>query len=134
MKLDTVVKFGSLAFEIAKDEKVREMVTMVHHGARRRGLLGQVPGQAATSTHTGGSEKSSATSDASATPEASVKSGHGGKAAAASADHGAGHPIPFSPLVTQSPVLPEPLRRYFTTQTARRVGHWAAMVKDLLVK
>ncbi|MCL6632181.1 MAG: hypothetical protein K6T63_06045 [Alicyclobacillus herbarius] len=38
MQLDTLVKVGSLAFEIAQDERVRELVTMVHQGAKRRGF------------------------------------------------------------------------------------------------
>ncbi|WAH35845.1 hypothetical protein [Alicyclobacillus dauci] len=40
MQFNTIVKFGSLAFDVASDDKVRELMGMVHHGARRRGLIG----------------------------------------------------------------------------------------------
>ncbi|WP_245629704.1 hypothetical protein [Alicyclobacillus sendaiensis] len=39
MKLDSFIKFGGLAFNIAQDEKVRTLFTMLHHGMKRRGLL-----------------------------------------------------------------------------------------------
>ncbi|SIS79329.1 hypothetical protein [Alicyclobacillus vulcanalis] len=39
MKLDSFIKFGGLAFDIAQDEKVRTFVTMLHHGIKRRGLI-----------------------------------------------------------------------------------------------
>ncbi|WP_067931855.1 hypothetical protein [Alicyclobacillus kakegawensis] len=44
MRLDTLVKVGSLAFEVAKDERVREMLTMVYNGAKRRGLMAPATG------------------------------------------------------------------------------------------
>jgi hypothetical protein len=39
MKIGTVVKLGSLAFGVVRDEKVQELFKMAHSGARRRGLL-----------------------------------------------------------------------------------------------
>lgn len=39
MKLDSFIKFGGLAFNIAQDEKVRTFFTMLHHGMKRRGLI-----------------------------------------------------------------------------------------------
>ncbi|MCL6452121.1 MAG: hypothetical protein K6T78_00665 [Alicyclobacillus sp.] len=39
MKLDTVIKLGSLAFSVAQDEKVRELLKLAHNGAKRRGLF-----------------------------------------------------------------------------------------------
>lgn len=39
MRVNTVIKLGSLAFNVAQDEKVRELLTMVHTGVKRRGLL-----------------------------------------------------------------------------------------------
>ncbi|WP_082744073.1 hypothetical protein [Alicyclobacillus mali (ex Roth et al. 2021)] len=39
MKLDSFIKFGGLAFDIAQDEKVRTFFTMLHHGMRRRGMI-----------------------------------------------------------------------------------------------
>lgn len=38
MKLDTVIKFGSLAFGVARDDRVRELFKIAHNGAKRRGL------------------------------------------------------------------------------------------------
>lgn len=40
MQLDSFLKFGSLAFDVANDEKVRSLMGMVHSGARRRGFIG----------------------------------------------------------------------------------------------
>lgn len=39
MKLNTFIKLGSLAFGVARDEKVRQLMKMAHGGAKRRGLL-----------------------------------------------------------------------------------------------
>ncbi len=38
VKLDTLLKFGSLAFNVAQDEKVRELLKIAHNGAKRRGF------------------------------------------------------------------------------------------------
>lgn len=43
MKLDTFIKLGSLAFHVAQDEKVRELVKIAHQGAKRRGLFAPPP-------------------------------------------------------------------------------------------
>ncbi|GMA62440.1 hypothetical protein NZD89_22010 [Alicyclobacillus fastidiosus] len=43
MKLNTFVKLGSLAFGVARDEKVQELFKMAHKGAKRRGLLQPPP-------------------------------------------------------------------------------------------
>ncbi|MCL6517240.1 hypothetical protein [Alicyclobacillus sp.] len=39
MRLDTLIKFGSLVFNVAQDERVQEMVKMAHKGAKRRGWI-----------------------------------------------------------------------------------------------
>jgi hypothetical protein len=39
MKLDTLIKFGSLALNVAQDEKVRELLRITHNGAKRRGFF-----------------------------------------------------------------------------------------------
>jgi hypothetical protein len=39
VKVNTFIKLGSLAFNVARDEKVRELVKMAHTGAKRRGLF-----------------------------------------------------------------------------------------------
>lgn len=41
LKMNTVIKFGSLAFDVASDDKVRELLGLVHNGAKRRGFYGQ---------------------------------------------------------------------------------------------
>ncbi len=43
MKIDTLIKFGSLAFNVAQDEKVRELLKIAHNGAKRRGLFSPPP-------------------------------------------------------------------------------------------
>ncbi|MCL6452290.1 MAG: hypothetical protein K6T78_01540 [Alicyclobacillus sp.] len=44
MKLDTVLKASSLALQVAQDDNVRQLFTMVHQGAKRRGWIGPPPG------------------------------------------------------------------------------------------
>jgi hypothetical protein len=39
MKIDTMLKLGSLAFGGAQDEKVRELLNPAHNGAKRRGFM-----------------------------------------------------------------------------------------------
>jgi len=41
MQFNTFVRLGGLAFNVAQDDKVRELFTMVHKGAKRRGIYGQ---------------------------------------------------------------------------------------------
>lgn len=36
--MNTFIKVGSLAFNVAQDEKVQELFSMLHQGAKRRGL------------------------------------------------------------------------------------------------
>ncbi|MCL6593057.1 MAG: hypothetical protein K6T31_03700 [Alicyclobacillus sp.] len=43
MRLDTFLKFGSLVFNVAQDERVRELVSMARRGAKRRGWWPQPP-------------------------------------------------------------------------------------------
>jgi hypothetical protein len=43
LKVTTIIKLGSMAFNVAEDEKVRQLVTMLHKGAKRRGLLSPPP-------------------------------------------------------------------------------------------
>lgn len=45
MKINTFMKFGSLAFGVARDEKVQTLFKMAHQGAKRRGLLQPPPPQ-----------------------------------------------------------------------------------------
>ncbi|MCL6593791.1 MAG: hypothetical protein K6T31_07420 [Alicyclobacillus sp.] len=79
MQWQTFVKFGSLAFEVAQDKKVRELASLVHRGAKRRGLLGPPPRPPA------------AGEQAAAKPPQSAHGGGNGTAAKPA------HPIPFAP-------------------------------------
>ncbi|KPV44838.1 hypothetical protein AN477_05345 [Alicyclobacillus ferrooxydans] len=38
MKLDTVIKLGSLAFGVAQDDRIRQLLKIAHNGAKRRGF------------------------------------------------------------------------------------------------
>lgn len=74
MQLDTLLKVGSLAFDVAKDDNVRELFTMVHKGAKRRGLIGNpMPAQG---------QKPASQAQASASD---------------SAEKANAHPVPFKP-------------------------------------
>lgn len=39
MKVNTLLKAGSLFFNVAQDDKIRELVKIAHNGAKRRGLF-----------------------------------------------------------------------------------------------
>lgn len=41
MQLNTLVKAGSLFFNVIRDDKVQELVKITHNGVKRRGLLSQ---------------------------------------------------------------------------------------------
>lgn len=43
MQFNSIIKFGGLAFDVASDEKVRQLAGMVHNGARRRGFFSPPP-------------------------------------------------------------------------------------------
>ncbi|MBX6352813.1 MAG: hypothetical protein IRZ10_05705 [Thermoflavifilum sp.] len=117
MRLDTLIKMGSLAFSIAQDEKVREMATLIHRGARRRGLLGPwppslgTPSTSAASTADKGAEEKAAKSS-SASPAASS--------------------APSAPAAA-APALPPALRRYINRRTARRLAHMTRTAASLLI-
>jgi hypothetical protein len=40
MQIGTMLKFGGMAFDVARDERVQQMAMMIHKGAKRRGLYG----------------------------------------------------------------------------------------------
>lgn len=44
MKVNTVIKLGTLAFGVVRNEKVQELFKMAHSGAKRRGIIGQFQG------------------------------------------------------------------------------------------
>ncbi len=56
VQLNTFIKLGGLAFDVAQDEKVQQLFTLVHQGAKRRGLIGFVSsGQGGSNVHPGAS-------------------------------------------------------------------------------
>lgn len=68
-----MVKLGGLAFGVAQDDKVRELATILHKGARRRGIF-SLPSGSGDAANTTGAQTA-------------------GKAADS-------HPIPFAPTTT----------------------------------
>jgi hypothetical protein len=121
LQLDTLVKLGSLAFSIAQDQKVREMVTMVHRGARRRGLIGPLPQspdvaggtkpQSASTAHTGAPAKPAPSAPAKTGPELPA----------------------WLQQLPASPTLPPALRRYVNRRTARQMARWTRRAAQMLI-
>ncbi|WP_035462478.1 hypothetical protein [Alicyclobacillus macrosporangiidus] len=126
MQLNTLVKFGSLMFNVAQDEKVKELFTMVHQGAKRRGWIGPAGIPAAGSTQ-------------------GAKEGQPVKAEPSP------HPIPFAPnsaapkpgtaksatpVPGAGPLLgaPIPWQTYLNGKNAKKVLTWAGELTQLLIK
>lgn len=107
MRVDTILKLGSLAFGVAQDERVRELATMIHKGAKRRGILAPSVAQGITKA----AEP--------LPPSSQVK-------APASR-------IPFAPGST-APQSTGGLEKFLTVDNAKKALGWAGIVKDLLVK
>lgn len=113
MQFNTVLKVGGLAFDVAQDEKVRELVTMVHKGAKRRGLIGPMVPQAAPTP---------VTNDTAAKKESE------------------GHPIPFSPS-SSTEHAPSPsasggldISKYLNAGNAKKALSVAGQLSQLLMK
>jgi hypothetical protein len=113
VQLNTLIRVGSLAFNVAQDEKVQELFTIVHKGAKRRGIIGAMQPPAAPS----GPRPQS-------TPVAS--------------SGGASHPIPFAPTSHPAPSPPPQvapnLGKYLTADNAKKVMSWAGQISSLLMK
>lgn len=116
MQMNTMLKIGSLAINVAQDDKVRELATMIHKGARRRGLF-------------------AADFPAAGAPAASTTPGGSPTAVVAPAKPSL--PIPFAPSGAASGTglfgVPG-IDKYFTLNNAQKALGWAGVVKDLLVK
>lgn len=118
MQTDTILKFGSLALGVAQDEKIRELATMIHKGAKRRGMFGpqMLPPQGGTSNANPSSVKTSP---------------------APTATNSGGSRVPFAPStqagVAQNPAMPN-LQKLFTVDNAKKALSVAGSVKDLLMK
>lgn len=116
MKLDTVLKVGSLAFSVANDDSVRELFSMVHKGAKRRGLIG-VP----------------------LAPQA-LQQATGQQAAKTQAEAKASHAIPFAPAppaTKAGPAQPAGVpdwNQLFSGQNAKKVLGVASQIGQLLIK
>ncbi|MBX5435645.1 MAG: hypothetical protein IRZ33_00335 [Alicyclobacillaceae bacterium] len=128
MQLDTLVKLGSLALQVAQDDKVRQLASLIHRGAKRRGILPPPPilpaPPVAASNHAGG-----ATAAPQPAPKAKGQTGTGSSAAAPTPW------IPFGP-----PGLPlqayggSGIMKYLTADNAKKVLEVAGVMKGLLGK
>ncbi|MCL6515680.1 hypothetical protein [Alicyclobacillus sp.] len=142
MQWNSLAKFGSLMFHVAQDEKVQELVTMIHRGAKRRGWIGPPPAA-----------------------KGNAKAAPGGPGANDEKDDDGGHPIPFAPGSAKAeeadgksktssekaggqakshapaphpfsgPLLgaPIPWNRYVNRRNARRMLTWAGELSQLLI-
>lgn len=128
MQADTILKFGSLALGVAQDEKIRELATMIHKGAKRRGIFGpqMLPPSSGTSSSKSSAPVSSATSFANSGAKAVSVSG--------------ANRVPFTPFASsaatgnaQYPAFPS-LQKLFTVDNAKKALTVAGSVKDLLMK
>jgi hypothetical protein len=112
VQLNTVIRLGSLAFNVAQDEKVQELFTMIHNGAKRRRIIGPMQPPVAPYAPQ---------------PQSIPVASSGGS-----------HPIPFAP--TSNPIPSPPpqavpnLGKYLTTDNAKKVMSWAGQISSLLTK
>lgn len=110
--MNTMIKFGSLALDVAQDEKIRELMTMLHHGAKRRGLFSPEPLYGP--------------SPASGTQTNSIRKPV------------VNHPIPFAPNGKATSAIPAPsgipFNKYLTIDNAKKVMSMAGAMSHLLVK
>ncbi|GMA49597.1 hypothetical protein GCM10025857_09540 [Alicyclobacillus contaminans] len=109
MQLNTVIRLGSLAFNVAQDEKVQQLFTMIHKGAKRRGMIGPWQPPAPPRPQS--------------TPAA--PSGR--------------HPVPFAPVahpvapLPQAPVPPA-VSKYLTVDNAKKALSVAGQITSMLMK
>lgn len=111
MKVNTILKLGSLALGVVQDEKVKELATMIHKGAKRRGFFTPETQWMPPST----APKAPNTQNVPVVPPP-VKS----------------H-IPFAPTNQYGSPLGG-LGKYVTMDNAKKALDWAGMIKNLLVK
>jgi hypothetical protein len=128
MRMDTMIKVGALAFGVAQDERVRELVTMMHRGAKRRGLLSSpiLPPTANVGAPVAVGGKAHPPSSAAKSSPAPSTSGFAGGNKGASSSHGsAGSGAPLAGLN---------LSQYLNGRTARQALHVASQIGRLLVR
>ncbi|MFB5190323.1 hypothetical protein [Alicyclobacillus fastidiosus] len=132
MQLNTIIKLGSLAFDVASDQKVRELAGLVHKGARRRGLIGAVPQQAQSAPVVSPSHWPKQNSPIPFAPG----SHHGSPASAGSVQT-----TTSAPPATQAPKAAAnapaeefDLKKWATMDNAKKVLGWAGSVTQFLTK
>jgi hypothetical protein len=112
VKVNTILKLGSLALGVVQDEKVKELATMIHKGAKRRGLF-------APETQW-------------MPPGAAPKAANAQNAAPMVPPAAKSH-IPFAPTNQYGSPLGG-LGKYVTMDNAKKALDWAGMIKNILVK
>ncbi len=127
VQMNTLIKVGSLAFDVAQDEKIRALATMVHHGGRRRGLWGQPP---STSNKAEAAKAEPQPAEANAPTENSSASKAPGRIR-----------IPFElnpgerlPWQTDGPMFGVPLGKYVKGGNGKKVMHYAGTLGKMLLK
>lgn len=113
MQFNTLMKLGSLAFNVANDEKVRQLAGIVHHGAKRRGLYQPY----------GYPQGPKAAQQSIAQPGAPVHS------------HIPFAPTPVSSVAPQAPAVQGlNLQKYLTKDNAKKVISFAGTMSNFLMK
>lgn len=107
VQINTFLKLGSLAFNVAQDEKVRELATIIHQGAKRRGLFAPNP-----MTYSQLQKPAAATQVQQPIPFA---------------------PQPAKPMLP-APSGGIDFNKYLTKDNAKKLLGWAGTVSNLLVK
>jgi|GEM_PF-6350349 len=140
MQLNTLVRLGSLAFDIAQDENVQDLVGMVHRAGKRRGLWAQ-PAPVTSSSGDNSAKKSKNQVEVS-TKQAGEK--------LKSKSNGTDKQeipafIPFGPSWTEPPAwtklpqakgihLPPAVGKRLTARNARQAVKWAEEIGRFLIK
>lgn len=130
MQLNTFLKLGSLAFNVAQDEKVRELAGLIHNGAKRRGVFAPWPGQ--VQSLPGGTSGSADSAGAPAAMQSKAPSALVPFAPQKSSP-AVKQPTPGQPE-THVPAPPSPLSKYLTAENAKKALNMAGQVANMLIK
>lgn len=152
MQVSTLVKLGSLAFDIAQDGNVQELAGMVHKAGKRRGLWSQPATGLGTSTSTqksvAANESSSKTSSNSNKETAKTTKNEESASGKKSGGSDKSQPrpfIPFGPSWTEPPAwaklpeakglqVPAAITNRLTSRNARQAMKWAGEIGRMLLK
>jgi hypothetical protein len=107
MQMNTMLKLGSLALNVAQDDRVKELFTIVHKGAKRRGMIGAMPPMIPPQSGYSSIPATSPVSSASA--------------------------VPFAPQAA-APKQRAGINQYLTAGNAKKVLGWASELSNLLIK